>query len=472
MKVLYTVVIFMNDMSFDSLRKKFPVFKYKSYSLTRDESNIYISYDFETENLASFKPEIRIDISNLTLVNGFDSPAGRDIVFLLGMVEAVSYLKAACSPLLKVQCGCLGEDEKIWWKKLYYNGLGEFFYRNKINVSFDDFLTIEADSETAENSDFQAVITPGRSVVPVGGGKDSAVTAELVKKSHPDILFLTVNSQQARTDTVLSAGYTENDIIKTYRKISPELLELNKKGFLNGHTPFSAIVAFLSCYCAYITGSENIILSNESSANESNIRGLSVNHQYSKSYEFEKDFTSYIGSRITDKIRYFSILRPFNELQIAKEFCRHENYLFKFRSCNAGSKQNKWCCKCPKCLFVFCMLSAFLSLEKLTEVFGENLLDKKEMENDFKGLSGLSPVKPFECVGTAEELKYALSLCSEKLIKEGKQLPCLLKLFRESFDTDKILKENVLNEFNGEHNIPYEFLKDINEMYEYVRGEK
>ena len=116
--------------------------------------------------------------------------------------------------------------------------------------------------------------------------------------------------------------------------------------------------------------------------------------------------------------------------------------------------------------------AVFLSLEKLTEVFGENLLDKKEMENDFKGLSGLSPVKPFECVGTAEELKYALSLCSEKLIKEGKQLPCLLKLFRESFDTDKILKENVLNEFNREHNIPYEFLKDINEMYEYVRGEK
>lgn len=469
--IIYSGDFMTEQISFQSLRKKYPVFRYKSYSLSRDNENIYISYNFETDNLTSFKPEIRIDIRNLPIANPFDSSMGKDIVFLLGMVEAVSYLKATCSPVLKVECGCLTENEKLWWKKLYYNGLGEFFYKNKIDVSFENFLTIETKEEKGKNNEACAVNMGERSVVPVGGGKDSAVTAEIVKKNHPHILFLTVNSQQARTDTVLSAGYSKNDIIKTYRKISPELLELNRRGFLNGHTPFSAIVAFLSYYCAYITGSKNIILSNEASANESNIEGLSVNHQYSKSYEFENDFTSYIGSRITDKIRYFSILRPFNELQIAKEFCRHESYLYKFRSCNAGSKENKWCCKCPKCLFVFGILSAFLSIEKLTDIFGENLLDKEEMENDFKGLVGLSLVKPFECVGTAKEIKYALSLCTERLIKEGKQLPCLLKLFSENFNIDEILKEPVLKEFNGEHNIPAEFLKDIDGMYEYVSGE-
>lgn len=459
--------MFMSEKNYTDLRKDFPVFRYKSYSLTGDDDNIYISYDFETEGLTSFRPEIRIDKRDLPIINDFDSPIGRKIIFSLGMVEAVSYLKATCSPIMKVECGYLDEDSRNWWKKLYFGGLGEFFFRNGIDASFDDFLTIDCSGEDIDTTDEKAEFS-SYSVVPVGGGKDSAVTAELVKKEHPEILFFTVNSQKARTDTVLSAGYGEKDIIKTYRKISPELLELNKQGFLNGHTPFSAIVAFLSLYCAYLTGSKNIILSNEASANESNIAGSNVNHQYSKSYEFEKDFTEYAAKNIFDGIRYFSILRPFNELQIAAEFCRHESYLYNFRSCNAGSKNNVWCCKCPKCLFVYGILSAFLPQEKLTDIFGENMLDKPEMEADFDGLVGLSPVKPFECVGTVSEIKYAIAVCAKKLLKEEKALPLLVKKFTEKFDIDKILEEPIMNEFNEINNIPQEFQSAVKEMYSYV----
>lgn len=461
------MVMFMSYKNYNELRSQYPVFRYKSYSLTSDEDSIYISYDFETEGLTSFRPEIRIDKRDLPVINDFDSPIGRKIIFSLGMVEAVSYLKATCSPVMRVECGYLDEDSRNWWKKLYFGGLGEFFFRNGIDASFDDFLTIECSGENIATANETARFS-SYSVVPVGGGKDSAVTAELVKKEHPEILFFTVNSQKARTDTVLSAGYNEKDIIKTYRKISPELLELNKQGFLNGHTPFSAIVAFLSLYCAYLTGSRNIILSNEASANESNIAGSNINHQYSKSYEFEKDFTEYAAKNIFAGIRYFSILRPFNELQIAAEFCRHESYLYNFRSCNAGSKTNVWCCKCPKCLFVYGILSAFLSQEKLTDVFGENMLDKPEMEADFDGLVGLSPVKPFECVGTVSEIKYALAMCARRLIKEGKELPLLVKKFTEEFDIDKILEEPIMTEFNEINNIPQEFASAVKEMYSHV----
>lgn len=459
--------MFMSVKNYNELRKDFPVFRYRSYSLTSDDDNIYISYDFETEGLTSFRPEIRIDKRDLPIVNDFDSPIGRKIIFSLGMVEAVSYLKATCSPIMKVDCGYLDEDGCKWWKKLYFGGLGEFFFKNGIDVSFDDFLTIECNGEDIDTANENAEFS-SYSVVPVGGGKDSSVTAELVKKEHPEILFFTVNSQKARTDTVLSAGYKENDIIKTYRRISPELLELNKQGYLNGHTPFSAIVAFLSLYCAYLTGSRNIILSNEASANESNIAGSNINHQYSKSYEFEKDFTEYTAKNIFAGIRYFSILRPFNELQIAAEFCRHESYLYNFRSCNAGSKNNVWCCKCPKCLFVYGILSAFLPQEKLSDIFGENMLDKKEMESDFDGLVGLSPVKPFECVGTVSEIKYAIASCARKLIKEEKPLPLLVKEFTKKFDIDKILEEPIMMEFNEINNIPQEFASAVKEMYSHV----
>lgn len=457
-------------MNYENLRKDYPVFRYKSYSVKKDENNIYIAFDFETEGLVSFRPEITIETSNLDIVNGFDSPAGRKIVFSLGLVEAVSYLKATCSPVMKIDCGSLDDEDKIWWKKLYFGGLGEFFYRNGIDADFDSFLTIECSGENIDASG-EKINFSKYSVVPVGGGKDSAVTAEIVKKAHPDILFFTVNSQKARTDTVISAGYGEDSVIKTYRKISPELLELNKQGFLNGHTPFSAIVAFLSLYCAYLTGSRNIILSNESSANESNIEGSSVNHQYSKSYEFERDFTAYVKKNIPVDIRYFSILRPFSELQIAKEFCRHENYLYNFRSCNAGSKKNIWCCNCPKCLFVYGILSAFLPQEKLTDIFGENMLDKASMEAEFDGLVGLSPVKPFECVGTAEEIKFALAAAHKTLTDEKKDLPVLLKKFGENFNIDGILKEPLLKEFNSAHNIPEEFMSAVREMYDYVSAD-
>lgn len=453
----------MNNQKYNELRSKYPVFRYKSYNIEKDDNYIYLSFDFEIDGLCTFTPSTKIDISNLKLVNGFDSPVGRKIIFSLGMVEAVSYLKAVCCPTMAVECGFLDGESRQWWKKLYFGGLGEFFYINGIDADFDSFLNIECSGEDII-TDGEEVCVSKSSVVPVGGGKDSAVTAELVKKTGGDILFFTVNNQQARTDTVLSAGFTENDIIKTFRRISPELLELNKQGFLNGHTPFSAIVAFLSLYCAYLTGSENIILSNEASANEGNIEGSNINHQYSKSYEFENDFTEYINKNILSEIRYFSILRPFNELQIAKEFCRYEAYLPKFRSCNAGSKTNIWCCNCPKCLFVYSILSAFIKQERLSEIFGENLLSKKELEHHFDGLTGLSPVKPFECVGTTDEVKFALALACKK----NKEKPWLLKKFSECFNIDEILKSPLLSEFNTIHNIPDEFMQSVKEMYSYV----
>lgn len=460
----------MNPKNYRELTRDYPVFRYRSYSLTKEENEIRIVFTFETDGLCTFCPETRIDTSNLTLVNAFDSPVGKKIVFSLGMVEAVSYLKATCSPKMIVECGALDKESRDWWKKLYFGGLGEFFYRNGIEADFDSFLTIDCTGEDIDTKNATVRLT-GRSVVPVGGGKDSAVTAEIVKKDHPDILFFTVNSQKARTDTVLAAGYTENDIIRTHRTIAPSLLELNQQGFLNGHTPFSAIVAFLSLYCAYLTGSENIILSNEASANEGNIAGSKVNHQYSKSYEFERDFTAYVKKNILTGIRYFSILRPFNELQIAKEFCRHEAYFDCFRSCNAGSKQNIWCCSCPKCLFVYGILSAFLPQEQLEHIFGENLLEKEELEKDFDGLVGLSPVKPFECVGTVSEIRWALAAAAEKITANGQKLPLLLQKFTGNFDTGAILREPLLREFNSIHNIPQEFLPAVKEMYENVSTE-
>lgn len=445
-------------------RNSYKNFIYKSFTVEKTAEEIVLTYHFETEGLTSFTPCIKIPTEGMELCNDYNSNTAKRIAFLLGMCECVSYLKATCSPVLKVECGSLTSREKLWWRKLYFNGLGEFFYRNGINASLDDFLTIDAEESEARLG--EEFICKNKNLIPIGGGKDSAVTVELLRAYSDKNFFFTVNDQQARLDTVEAAGYDRSRIIRTYRRISPELLQLNSQGFLNGHTPFSAIVAFLSLYCAYITGSENIILSNEASANESNIEGSTVNHQYSKSYEFERDFSSYVKS-LGLPVRYFSLLRPFTELQIAAEFARHPQYHGIFRSCNVGSKKNIWCSNCAKCLFVFCILSPFLSERELCEIFGENLLEKRELLEDLKGLTALSPVKPFECVGTAAEVCFALELTIQRLKRDGEALPLLLDYYDKN-KKERPAKQNPLLEFNSEHNIPPQLITTVREMYNYV----
>lgn len=456
----------MND-NFVNLREKYRTFSYNGYSLTKDDEFIRIQFDFSIDGLCEFHPTTKIATGNLNIINSFDSLTAQRIIFSLGMVEAVSYWKSSCAPTMLVKCGRLDADDAEWWKKLYYNGLGEFFYRNSIETSFEDFVEIKcvSDCEKGEATDF---VSSSMNIIPVGGGKDSNVTMNLLGELHDKNMCFTVNNQGARTDSASAAGYGENEIIKTFRTIDANLLELNKQGFLNGHTPFSAIVAFLSLYCAYLIGAENIVLSNEASANESNISGTDVNHQYSKSYEFERDFNDYVNRHFDINTKYFSILRAFNELQIAKYFSSCKQFHSVFKSCNAGSKKNVWCCNCAKCLFVYIILSPFLTEEELVRIFGCNMLEKADLTDDFTGLTGLSEVKPFECIGTVKEVCCAVDMTVKKYRGESKNLPYLLKLYCEQKGEGVPCDRELLTEFNEENNIPEKFMKYVTEMYNYV----
>ncbi|MBE5820529.1 MAG: hypothetical protein E7310_06960 [Clostridiales bacterium] len=193
-----------------------------------------------------------------------------------------------------------------------------------------------------------------------------------------------IGGKQPSVETAKVAGY-EDKIIYVTRKIDKELLELNKEGYLNGHTPFSALLAFLSYLIAYLTNKKYITLSNESSANESNVEGENINHQYSKTFEFEQDFRKYVEEYLHTESEYLSLLRPLNELQIAKLFSENEQYHDIFRSCNEGSKKTpwEWCCNCPKCLFVYIILSPFLYKEKLVKIFKEDLFEKESLKKTF-----------------------------------------------------------------------------------------
>jgi hypothetical protein len=212
------------------------------------------------------------------------------------------------------------------------------------------------------------------------------------------------------------AGFPDNkDMLILQREIDPHLIQLNKEGFLNGHTPFSAMLAFYTTLLSAVTGIRDVALSNESSANEPTIPGTQINHQYSKSLEFEMDFRDYVDHFMNGCNHYYSHLRKLTELQIAERFAQHPQYFPVFKSCNVGSKEDKWCCHCPKCLFAYVILSPFIDDSTMVRIFGEDLLDNAELAPTLDELDGMSKTKPFECVGTIREVNEAMRrLCNTR----------------------------------------------------------
>ncbi|MDR1737019.1 MAG: hypothetical protein LBR85_09160 [Oscillospiraceae bacterium] len=437
------------------LREKYPDFVFGGYEYTLAEKTLDITYHFEIPGLAAFHPSWSIDI----LSPAETSPQTLDtLVFSLGMTELISYWKLACSPNIRVNCGYLTQAQIPFWDKLYQKGMGEFYYLNGIDPA-PGFFRIHPQKTPPPKTNCQLSIVNcqfKKALVPIGGGKDSAVTLELLRNRAERYGFI-INPRKAALDTARAAG-TDGFLVRASRTLDPAMLALNAKGFLNGHTPFSAIVAFSSVLAAYINGFENVALSNESSANEATVSGTDINHQYSKSFEFERDFIDYELAHIGTGVKYFSLLRPLNELQIARVFASLTSYHNIFLSCNAGSKTDEWCANCPKCLFVYIILSPFMERGALAGIFGRDMLDSPELETFFDKLAGFLPEKPFECVGSRDEVNAALRMTARKYEESGDALPYLLRRFAEKRGGGPDCAADLLGQFDAQNAVPEYFL--------------
>lgn len=440
-----------NHQKFIELRGKYQNFEFRNYSINYNSDNLEVEYLYIVDDSICFKPQIIIPYSSFNAQVSENKIDINSLVFNIGMIELISYWKSVCSPTVIIKPFKLTDDQINFWKKLYFNGLGEFFYLNGISTTEETFMSISSVGEelTYPKLDFSSQ----KVLVPIGGGKDSIVTIELLRKSEYEVVPLVLNPREASWRTIELCGCSIENTFTIERVLDKKIIELNEKGYLNGHTPFSALLAFYTLLASALSGIPYIALSNESSANESTVPGTKINHQYSKSYEFEYDFNNYVHKYISKDITYFSFLRPLNELQIAKIFSKFTWHFNSFRSCNVGSKTDSWCCECPKCLFTYIILSPFLSDAELRSIFGVNMLHSSGLDDIYHELIGFSEVKPFECVGTPEEVNAAL----------GKLYPGNISVYQPLVNpskNDKVFK-GLLTNFNNENFLPAPFIKII-----------
>ncbi|GGA68232.1 hypothetical protein GCM10011521_03010 [Arenimonas soli] len=329
---------------------------------------------------------------------------------LLHLVAGVSYYKAAVPAEIRIEAYDIDAGTAALLTSVYENGLGEFAYRNGLSLRGKIVFPARGSAAPAPPAGLSE-----HAVVAIGGGKDSLVSIEALRAAG---VAQTVTWVGGSPLIAACAARTGLPTLNIGRALSPLLFDLNRRGALNGHIPVTAVNSAILALAALLHGHDQVVFSNERSASYGSlIPGTGeVNHQWSKGWEFERDFAAHLRSHVAADLRYYSLLRPFSELAVARQFARIDHYDAYFSSCNRNfhllgeRPAQRWCGVCPKCHFVFLALAPFMPKPRLMGIFGRNLLDEADQAPGFDALMEFRDHKPFECVGEGRESRAAMEL--------------------------------------------------------------
>ncbi len=391
-------------------------FEYTTYSYQPEKRQVIFRYRYVFRDQKELRFKEVLTLPKAVTRDEVPGDVVKNILQSLHLMLGISYYKLFCPKRVKHPYE-LSVEQAYFWTTVYRKGLGEFCFTNKL----DPYQLVEFKGKKKNSHNPHSFMREDRSLLGIGGGKDSIVAAKLLQKDgkYFDALYVATQKSSPVVDRVIQQIGAKKVAIE--RAIDPALFK-EYRGAYNGHVPISAIVAFLSVFTAALYNYRYVVVGNEYSASYGNRRykGFEINHQWSKSLEFEQLFQEYVRTTITPDIYYFSLLRSFHELRIAKEFSTYQDFFQTFTSCNRAFTIHKkrpdslWCCSCPKCAFVFLILAPFISKQKLLKMFGKNLLDDISLLKTYKDLLGFGNQKPLECVGRFEESQAALHLIKKK----------------------------------------------------------
>lgn len=397
------------------------LFRYEGYEIDAAAGLLACQYSVDGR---SFEERI-----TLALDGNWESPAVRAAARLVFLLAGVSYYKTAAPEVIDLGHHPITKRERDFLREFYLEGLGEFAYQNKIDLSA---LRIEAPSLPAQPAAL-APATVTRALVPFGGGIDSIVTVELVRPRADAALFVVSRPGDRFAAIERPAAITGLPVVRADREIDPALLRSKELGFLNGHVPVTGIISAIAVLAAALDGRDAVVMSNEwsSSVPTLEFQGQPINHQYSKSASFEAGFRDVLAGADTVMPQYFSLLRPRTELWVAERFAGLTKYHDTFRSCNRAFHIDKalrldhWCGHCDKCRFIDLILAPFMLVAELERIFAggdappssgsrEPLADYEQADRFRTLLATSTTAKPFECVGEVNECRAAVLLAAQR----------------------------------------------------------
>lgn len=373
---------------------------------------------------------------------------------LLHLVAGVSYYKAAVPGEIRIDDYAIDEATAALMEEVYLNGLGEFAYRNGLDLHGRIRFPRQGTPVAAPAAGVRE-----HALVAIGGGKDSLVSIEALRAAGVDQTVSWIGGSQL---IAACAARTALPTLNIGRQLAPQLFDYNRQGAWNGHIPVTAVNSAILVLAALLHGMDQVVFSNERSASYgSSIPGTGeVNHQWSKGWAFERAFGEHVQRHVAADLHYYSLLRPLSELAVARQFTRGNRYDAHFSSCNRnfhilGERPvNRWCGVCPKCHFVFLALAPFMSKPRLVSIFGRNLLDDPAQAAGYDALLEFQDHKPFECVGEGRESRAAMAaLAARPEWREDALVERFVREILPALDPGELPIDQLMK-LEGEHRVP------------------
>jgi hypothetical protein len=388
-------------------------------------------------------------------LDGVRAQAAERALRLLHLIAGVSYYKAAVPRSIRIDSYAIEAGTAALLDTVYLNGLGEFAYRNGLDLR--ERIRFPADATAAGPAPALGLRT--HALVAIGGGKDSLVSIEALRAAGVEQTVTWIGGSQLIADCAARTGLPMLNIGRT---LAPQLFDYNRDGAWNGHIPVTAVNSAILAFAAVLLGVDQVVFSNEHSASYGSlIEGTGeVNHQWSKGWAFESAFGEHLQRFVAADLAYYSLLRPLSELAVARQFAKLDRYDAHFSSCNRNfhirgeRPASRWCGVCPKCHFVFLALAPFMSKPRLVGIFGRNLLDEASQTAGFDALLEFQDHKPFECVGEGRESRAAMAALAQRPEwREDAIVERFAREIRPQLDAAALAIEPLL-EPDAQHRIP------------------
>lgn len=388
----------------------------------------------------------------------------------LHLALGISYYKIFVSPEISHPYR-MDEAEASFWNSVWRNGLGEFLYVNELDPARLAKFKAQAGTSFTVGASVQGADT--KALLGIGGGKDSIVAGEVLKSLEVGVsgFVMATGEQLGQTKAVADTMGIDLNVVE--RSLDKQLLELQEMpGTYKGHIPISLIFGLVGVTLAVSSNANYVVVANEASASTPRVTWQhgSVNHQWSKSFEFEQALQHYIKEHISPGVTYFSAVRQLTSVAIAKIFANYPQYFEKFTSDNyvfridpAKRPNARWSLESPKSLSSFILLAPWLPEVDMLRIFGRNFLDEASLESLLLRLTGQEGEPPLDCVGTVEELVLSLNLAWQQAKFTGSRLAKLAQQRGVIADRDWRAALAPMLELQNEQALPPDLTTPISE---------